>query len=377
MPNVHRVVMLSGASGSSRTAHETLSQVAMAQRLATVLGHEFGAASQTAEHGGVAYFVPTEPLLHTDAVRWGIRSEKDLYGGVAPERFAATKVLAHAVLNPSALVPDGWSHALADRLRSVVLPGFSAFGAADAQRAGELRLQQGRVRVKPARPLATHAHRVVETGSELHEALVALDPDGLRDHGVVLEHNLDSPRTLSIGEVLAGGTRLAYYGVQSLTRSNDGTPVYGGSQLRFVRGGLADLLAPDLSLGMRQAIEQALAYDIAVNAAFPRFFASRRSYDVLQGERPDGRRLSGVLGHAWRIGSASAAEILALEAFRADQRLRSLRASTHEVYSPSEAPPPHAWVYYDGVDPVAGRLLKYAMIEPGSLCGALMSGALR
>ena len=45
-----------------------------------------------------------------------------------------------------------------------------------------------------------------------------------------------------------------------------------------------------------------------------------------------GRRRSGVLEQSWRAGGASGAEIAALEAFRADPSLPSVRAITREVY---------------------------------------------
>jgi hypothetical protein len=63
------------------------------------------------------------------------------------------------------------------------------------------------------------------------------------------------------------------------------------------------------------------------------------------------------------MGGASAAEIAALEAFRANASLDVVRASTTEVYS-TESPPADAVVYFHGIDDHAGAMTKYVRIEP-------------
>jgi hypothetical protein len=58
-----------------------------------------------------------------------------------------------------------------------------------------------------------------------------------------------------------------------------------------------------------------------------------------------------------------AAEVAALEAFRADESLDVVRASTTEVYA-TESVPAEAVVYFRGVDEHAGAMTKYVRIEP-------------
>jgi hypothetical protein len=97
---------------------------------------------------------------------------------------------------------------------------------------------------------------------------------------------------------------------------------------------------------------------------FPGLFASRRNYDVAQGLDAGGRRRCGVLEQSWRAGGASGAEVAALEAFRAEPALRAVRASTGEFYGERETPPPpHATVYFRGVDERVGPITKYAVVE--------------
>ena len=68
--------------------------------------------------------------------------------------------------------PPRWSHRLADALRGVVLPGYTAFCAAGAGAAHTL-LAHGRVRIKPAHALGGSGHRSSPTTSELAAAIAA------------------------------------------------------------------------------------------------------------------------------------------------------------------------------------------------------------
>ncbi len=157
----------------------------------------------------------------------------------------------------------------------------------------------------------------------------------------------------------------AYHGTQRLTRDNAGREVYGGSRLFCVRGGFEALLGLDLPEDVRLAVAQARIYDAAAVACFPELIASRRNYDVLRGLDSEGRRRSGVLEQSWRVGGASGAEVAALEAFRADPALRTVRASTVEVDGEGAPPPPppRATVYFRGVDDQVGPMTKYAVVE--------------
>jgi hypothetical protein len=151
--------------------------------------------------------------------------------------------------------------------------------------------------------------------------------------------------------------------VQRLTTNHRGEQVYGGSDLTIARGGFDRLLMLPLARDVVRAIDQARAYHTAAMTSFRGMFASRCNYDVAQGVDNEGRQRSGVLEQSWRIGGASAAELAALEAFRADPSLDVVRASTTEVYS-TGAVPDDAVVYFRGVDEHAGAMTKYVRIEP-------------
>jgi hypothetical protein len=198
----------------------------------------------------------------------------------------------------------------------------------------------------------------------LTEILDALSERDFADSGVVIEENVIDVVTNSVGYVRVSGVTAAYCGTQHTTINNHGAEVYGGSELRVVRGGFSSLLALDLPKDERLAIAQARIYDDAADRCFPDFFASRRNYDVVQGIDAQGRRRSGVLEQSWRLGGATGAEIAALELFRADERLQTVRAITREVYGAAEELPANATVYFRGIDPRVGALTKFALAEP-------------
>jgi hypothetical protein len=347
--------------------HERATHAEAARRLAALKGFDFaGEYDPGARYPGPVYFVPGDTLVGVQTANaLGIRGEDDLFGGVAPHAFIATKVITHPLVEPDACAPTGWSPVFACRVRKAVHLGFSAFTLSDARRAGLILLDCGPVRLKSVRATAGRGQAVVSDAAGLNAALATVDDVELSSYGLVLEENLAEVTTYSVGQVRVADLVATYYGTQRLTPDNDGASVYGGSDLVVARGGFEALLALDPPEAARLAVAQARTYDAAAMECFPGLFASRRNYDVARGLDAAGRRCSGVLEQSWRIGGASGAEIAALEAFRAEPALRAVRASTVEIYGKGEAPPPppHATVYFRGVDERVGPMTKYAVVE--------------
>jgi hypothetical protein len=356
------VVTYAPEAADGLTEHEIAARVAVAKALAGLKGFEFGGGYEPSMRGnGSLYFVPSQTLSSDEARSLGIRSEEDLFGGVVPYPFVANKTIAHPLAGPQAHRPRGWSDAFPERVREVVLPGFAAFTREDARKAVQALLESGPARIKPGRGRGGKGQAVVQTIGEL--ALEAIDTDELAQHGLVIEPNLTDLTTYSVGQVCVAGMRASYCGTQKATKDNGGEPVYGGSDLLVVRGGYEELTRLSLPPEVQTAIRQAQAFDAAAKE-FDGMFASRRNYDVLRG-RDTGRRWHcGVLEQSWRIGGASGPEVAALEAFRADPRLRAVRARSAEAYGADAKPPPGAIVHFHGVDSRAGPLVKYTLVEP-------------
>jgi hypothetical protein len=346
--------------------HGVATKVAMAKMLAELLGRQFAGefADSVDAYEHPPYFVPSDTLVLTDDTRkLAILDERHLFGGVVPFPFVATKVITHPLPHPDASAPEGWAPEFPRQVAEVVLPGFSAFSRPDALMAGVLLLEQGPVRVKQPEGIGGVGQAVILDRRELERHLDAADPAELRRHGIVLECNLDDVATLSVGQTRLGDMLITYCGTQRLTRANDGSHVYGGSELLVARGDWSQLLDLDLSPQSRTAIDQARVYHDAAVSIFSGMFASRCNYDIAQGTDAGGTKRSGVLEQSWRIGGASGAEIAALQAFRRLPELRQVHASCTEVYGTDAVPPPGALVSFQGIDPEQGPLLKYTVVH--------------
>jgi hypothetical protein len=358
------VVTYAPGDGGGVTEHEIAARVAIARTLARLKGFDFGGGYRSSlRRNGALYFVPSQTLSVEEARELGIGREEDLFGGVVPHPFIATKSIAHPLASPEAHRPPGWSDRFPERVRNVVLPGFAAFARDDVRTAARTLLARGPVRIKPGRGVGGRGQRVVAGLSELAAAVESLPQGELAEHGVVVEPNLSMLTTFSVGEVRVGDMHATYCGTQKTTHDNAGRLVYGGSDLLVARGGYDHLLQLDLPAQVRTAIEQAQAFDAAA-AEFPGFFASRRNYDVLRGRDAQGRWHCGVLEQSWRLGGASGPEVEALAAFRDDPRLRAVHARSTEAYDTDAALPAGAIVHFRGVDRRAGPMTKYTVVEP-------------
>ena len=76
------------------------------------------------------FFVPDDTLLGDEASSLGIRSQSDFYGGIVPYPFVKTKAITHGLIGADAQRPQGWSDAFTERVRQVVLQGYTIFSLA-------------------------------------------------------------------------------------------------------------------------------------------------------------------------------------------------------------------------------------------------------
>lgn len=343
-------------------SHERAVHQALATRIAALHGRQFGGIHDGTQSAADTYYIPTGTIVGVDMARGiGIRTEDDLFGAVVPYAFIATKAISHPLVRDDAAAPEGWSKAFAGAVHDATLRGLTAFTMDDAREAGRRLLDAGAIRIKPVLATGGRGQTVVHTPDELDAALQDLASDELTSCGVVLEENLDQVVTYSVGQVRVAGLVASYWGTQRLTPDNGGEDVYGGSDLCVVRGGFDALLALELDPPVRKAVEQGRIFDDAASEHYPGLLASRRNYDIAQGIDAQGQSCSGVLEQSWRIGGASGAEVVALESFAADPALDVVRASTVELYGPSQHAPEGACITFRGVDEDVGFITKFVM----------------
>lgn len=357
------VVVYSGDAFPSN--HERSTRHELARRLAALRGYAFGGEFDRFEnYEGHVYFLPGDTLPTLDeAGALRIRDAEDLFGGVVPYPFVATKTITHPLPAGATAAPPGWSTEFGQRVQEVVLPGFTAFSPADVRRAAAMLFAQGDIRLKKPSGIGGSGQYLLHDMDELEALLQDIDPQEVMREGLVLERNLADITTHSVGQVRIGGLLASYYGVQRLTINNAGEEVYGGSELLVRRGDFDVLLQAGLPPDVHTAVAQACTYHAAALASFPGMFASRCNYDIAQGVDTNGNWHSGVLEQSWRAGGASGAEVAALEAFMQDHSLNEVRASTVELYGETPRLPEDAVVYFCGIDECVGPMMKYARIE--------------
>lgn len=348
--------------GRPQQGHDVASRLALAQRLAALLGWSFGGTFDTAgRYAQPLYFVPEDALVRSEADLFGIVGPDQLYGGVVPFAFVATKVITHPLVRPDAAAPRGWSHAFAWQVQDAVLRGFAAFARDDARRAAGVLLAEGPIRIKCGSGIGGRGQYLANTTDEADSALAAIDAREFAESGIVVEEHLAAVTTYSVGQVEVDGLVASYCGTQQATRNRQGHEVYGGSTLDVVRGSFESLLRQGLHADAREAVDLASRYDQAARVCYEGLFASRRNYDVAIGADATGARRAGVLEQSWRIGGASGAEILALEAFHRDPGRVRIRCATVEAHDDRCTVPADAFVYFRGDGAGPGPVIKFAV----------------
>lgn len=346
--------------------HERVCHIDLARRLSLILDRPFGGYHDRTSHRTDVdrYMIAIDTIIGLKKAQMlGIDDETNVFGGVAPYSFIPTKAITHRLHQQHAAAPEGWSHDFGERVRHVVLDGYTVFSHDDAIRAGETLLRQGPVRAKPAHDKVGRAQSVIHNQRALNAAVNKMDTRQLARYGLVLEEQLEHISTCSVGQVRVGGLVASYVGTQRLTRDNHGDAAYGGSELIVTRGDYPALFLLALPTNFLLAAAQAQLYDRAAAITFPDFFASRRRYDVAQGMDARGRIRCGVLEQSWRPDGASTAEILALETLHARPDIATVKAATLEIFGTNEDAPAHAIELFNGEDRDIGHIRKYVMLE--------------
>ena len=340
--------------------YEVESCARIAKRLAVLLGLRFDGHYDAKAHAGLRpYLVPTDTLVGADVARgFGIDGPQDFFGGLVPAGFIATKAITQPLVRPHARAPSTWSRRFREHTRLAVLRGYSVFDLDDAREAARRLLDYGPLRLKPVHARGGMGQVVASDMAGVEHALAQFDAVPLARDGLVLEENLTDVVTCSVGLLRVGGLVASYYGTQRTTRNRHGAEVYGGTAMHVVRGDFEALLAREDDAHVRMAIGQARSYEHAALGEYPGVLLSRSNYDVAQGIDSQGNWCSGVLEQSWRLGGASPAELVALEAFAADPALQAVRSEVIEVFGDGDAPA-DARLFLDADDPRAGRIRKF------------------
>ena len=164
MANGNVVIYFSRFGKPLQTHHKVVLDLA-ARTIAKIKGYDFGGNYDPAhDYPGPLYFVPDDTVLLNEALCVGIRSPNDLYGGVVPYLFAKTKAITHGLVDLHAERPLGWCSAFSERVRKIVLPGYTVFSDRDARVAASRMLTRGPVRLKKPASASGRDQTVVANG---------------------------------------------------------------------------------------------------------------------------------------------------------------------------------------------------------------------
>jgi Protein of unknown function (DUF3182) len=356
------VVVYSSRLGLPLYAHERATLLNVAGAIAQLKRQEFAGWHDPGRcYEGCIFCVPDDTLMPDEAAYLDIRAPTDFFGGIVPHPFVKTKAITHELVDTTADRPLGWAPAFAKRVRDVVLPGYTVFSVSDACTAATRMLRIGPVRIKKTLGCGGGGQMVVTSIREVETFLESYPAGEMALYGLVLEAHLYSVATYSVGQIRIDDTMVTYHGTQRVTKDNQGRLVYGGSDLRCVRGGWESLAELPMTPEVRLGVAQARRYDEAMSE-YPGFSASRRNYDVGQGIDNEGRFQSGVLEASWRSGGASPAEIVAFAAFMQDPDLDVVEASAVKEFGKNRTPPAGALIQFCGDDPQDGPTLRYAIV---------------
>jgi hypothetical protein len=277
------VVLYRSRLGTPLCAHERQALAAVAEAIAYVTGLRFDGSDDCERHRSHRlFFVPDDSLMAYKAAGLGIRGADDFYGGIVPHSFVKTKAISHDLVGIDAARLEGWSAEFAERVRHVVLPGYTVFAAADARIAASRLMPKSAIRAKKSLSAGARGQKTIRRFNEMENFLKTGGAGEMALYGLVLESELSPVTTPSVGEVVIAGLPVAYHGTQRLATDNAGKLVYGGSDLICVRGGWEALERLPMPGNVRLAVRQARHYDECMSA-YPGHIASRRNYDIGQG----------------------------------------------------------------------------------------------
>ena len=103
------IVTLRTRSSACADDHDSVGRRAVVERLASILGTSYRGDFDAEEcYEDRPYFVPDDALDLARARDLGIASTADLFGGVVPHPFVATKAITHPLVE-GGVAPAGWS----------------------------------------------------------------------------------------------------------------------------------------------------------------------------------------------------------------------------------------------------------------------------
>ncbi len=209
--------------------HQKATVADIARKVATLMDWDFGGEFDiSTRYGQQLYFVPNHTLLTHEARALRIRHHDDLFGGVVPFPFVATKAIVHPLVAPDRELPARLvarlpRSACATRCYQVLLPSRcrTRGGRRPSYWRSEPYSAQAWPRHRRARSADGRRARPI-----LNPACKACPRPTSNATVVGIELDLAEATTYSIGQVRIGGLEASYCGTQSTTTDNTGATAF-------------------------------------------------------------------------------------------------------------------------------------------------------
>jgi hypothetical protein len=283
----------------------------VAQDLATYFGIPF-LGTQNGQ-GGDFYYVPAKTVEASDAIKLGIENSRDLYGAIASKRTATGKSILHPSV--SNITPDFYNPEFAELIQDLVLPGFVGFNPLDILKGYNFFSRSFPARLKLSNESDGLGQFPIQDKLHLEQIIEKIDPSIIAEEGVVLEPELQNPKTISVGFAQIGTKLLSFIAKQKNDVADDDGQLrnrYLGAVVTVVSGDLEQLQTIE---GLSEIDLEAVTKCIQFNQHYQKnmdIIASRLSYDFLFGQNDQGQIFSGITDITGRLGGTCPAIMMAL-----------------------------------------------------------------
>lgn len=308
----------------------------VARCIADYLGLDF-LERQVKDNIGV-YVVPAVTLERDRAEYLGIYSPEDFYGGSVGHVQQAGKSVLHRTMSSN--IPGFYSGDFVGKVDEFVLPGVTGFSREDLI-AGYMKFMNKDcdMRLKLPGESDGNGQYVARSKIELMDLLCMHEDGCINEHGLVLEANVNEPRTLSVGYAQIGRDMFSFLVNQKEDKVNEGgheRSRYRGAQVRVVRGELGELQKlKKLDRREKEAIRTSLGFSRIYKEEMG-VVASRLSFDHISGFDSNGNEIGGITDITARLGGTCPAVMLAAGRFKGEPDLAVVDAEVNLNYQPSE-----------------------------------------
>ena len=362
------VLVYAAATGAFVHAHERAARTTIARRLAALKGYAFAGEHEPGRHyPGPVYLVPSDTLVGLEAARaLGVNGEHDLFGGVVPHAFVATKVITHPLVARRPRPRLAGRMVSRNRVRDAVLTGLCGVHArAMRSMPASGLLARGPVRLKPACATGGRGQSVVADAAALDAALRSMDAAELARDGAGAGGEPgrgDDPQRRPGARGGAGGQLLRH------AAADAGQPRRAG--LWRLRPPASCAAASTRCSGSSSRPRRGSRSRRRRPTTLPprrNFRASSRRAATTTSPRAATPGAAGAPACSSSPGASAAPAAPRSPRSRRSGPIRRCgpcAPSTVELYGEGHTPPPRATVYFQGTDAKVGPITKYALVKP-------------